>query len=273
MIKSPVIQGISRSNDILISQRIEAAEAALTLFLPCVETENTYDIVDKKSNKQIMTIRENSSTLCRFCCSPYHNATLIGTLPNSNKSLFTIQKPFKCFHLVNLCPICISTGSVSVNGTTVGSVKERYFTGFTPVYDLSTPNNPYYSSISGPTGLFGGILDGATDITLSVDSDKPVYATKLNNFNSQQDPGYNEMGRFLSGGIRSTISDADFYSLTFSPNMSDVEKVNLITAIILMDYHLFESDVTDANGCYLCTCYFMGCVQACKCNGENNRRS
>lgn len=262
MINAPRVEVLSRLDNIQIKQGFETAETLITTtFFPCIETENTYFINDTNNGNNVMTLSERSNPVCRIFCSPNHNATIIAT-DKDGREVFRINKPFSFFHCCNCCPFTIASSETIVGNKVVGTVKEKYCAGcFTPNYTVEGTKTRL--NLQGPTGFFGGCFETieSKDMNFEATNEKTGKVSNIR-FLKQGSVNFGQ----LDGGL---FSDADGYKIMNMKGINDYDKANIISAMILMDYHLFEGDTTNLNeGCHCCTVYFCGCVTPCKvsCN-------
>lgn len=246
-----------------VVQRREFTEEAIQNVLPCVEFANEYKFSTDENKNYILSAKENSNVLCRFCCGV--NRQLNVDWKKSQDIKFTTYKPFSFLRCFNIAPCCLASASTSIREDNVGYVNEDYCGCFKPKYTLYDNKYTPYAKISGPTCCFGGMLEGVGDTTFRLEELNGRIITNV--INKKKLDGEN-------GGnvLNALLGDSDDYDIIFPENFTTEQKVNVLSAILLLDYQFFEGDKSSLNnGFYICTCYCGGCVIPCTCDTSNGK--
>lgn len=242
----------------VVRQKLEVGEDIIQNVIPCVEFENEYSFEnDEKSYK--LNGKEKSSTLCRFCCGTNRNLKINWKKGNDTK--FTTSKYFSFLRCCNCSPFCLGKASTIIREVSVGSVQEEYCACVRPSYTLYDNTNTPYARIVGPRCCFGGLFESLGPTTFRLEEmngrliENVVDKSAISNKNA----------------MTNLLGDADDYDISFPDNYTLEQRLNLLSALILIDYAFFEDDKTSlSNGCYLATCYCWGCVIPITCDGNSS---
>jgi hypothetical protein len=244
-------------------QEREFGEEAIQNACPCIEFENTYTLYTKEDKKnQVVSGREISNVACRWCCGPARALEMPWTKGNDTK--FTTEKPFRCFRLFNCTPLCLGRVDTHHRNARLGYVREDWCSCTTPSYTLYNEKNIPYARIRGPSACFGGFFENCQSATFRLEELNGRILTNLVEKKRLNGVSFEEVAL-------NTLGDSDEYNLVFPDGATDEEKANMISALVLLDYMLFEGDKSSLQGgCYLGTFYCCGCVCPITCNPNNN---
>ena len=243
-------------------QEPEFDEEVIQNVCPCIEFENSYVLYTNEDKKdKVISGRERSSTACRWCCGPARSLTMPWIKGNDVK--FTTEKPFRCFRLFNCTPLCLGSVQTMHRNAKLGHVREDWCSCTTPSYTLYNEKSVPYARIKGPSACFGGLFENCQSANFRLEE---LNGRVLTNLVEKQKLN----GRSFEEVALNTFGDSDEYNLVFPDDATDEEKANIISAMVLLDYMLFEGDKSSLQeGCYLGTFYCCGCVCPVKCNGNN----
>lgn len=264
----PQTELISRSinlrnvDQVLVNQKIEQTEAFVQTVIPCYELSNEYTVINPKTKKSLVFIKEKSNMCCRCCLHPIHPVILEAYVDERRtKKLFSARKPFRCFQCCNIIPMCCSATMYTYNneGGVIGWTRENWCNLFKPTYEVTSARTGKIGDIMGPAVCIGGVSS--------------IRSTLFNFYKSSiiGDTFRENSAEIIlqpQNKINDIISDADKYILNFNDkNMSNEHKIIMISSLILIDYVFFEGDTSDLDkGLYLGTCYCCGCQIPLRCN-------
>lgn len=243
-------------------QEPEFGEEVIQNACPCIEFENSYVLYTNEDKKnKVLTGKEQSSMFCRWCCGSARSLTMPWKTGNDIK--FTTEKPFRCFRLFNCTPLCLGSVKTSHRNANLGYVREDWGSCTTPSFTLYDTKSLPYARIKGPSGCFGGLLENFQSSSFRLEELNGRIMTNLVEKKNLNRRSFEEIAL-------NTFGDSDEYNLVFPDDATDEQKANIISAIVLLDYMLFEGDKSNLHGgCYLGTFYCCGCVCPLKCNGNN----
>ena len=210
-----------------IKQQIEWLEV-----ISGCETKNRYDVFAKINDQSLYLFKckEQSGWCMRNCCpSDCREFNLKLTLPN--QQIFAIlERPFKC-----TCCCCnrpFMTGKLS-NGQKFGKVKEpfRLCSPFFQIYDEN--NNKKYCleipccqcGFCCRDNCYGKCSEVFGNIYKNNDLEHPVGII-----------------RKKEKCIQETFTDANTFVITFPVQATIYDKLNLISAVLMIDYRYYEQN-------------------------------
>jgi hypothetical protein len=255
----------TRLEKAFLHQKAEVGEEVIQNCFPCIEFENTYKLyTDPKKEKVLVTGRERSNLVCRWCLGPSRGLTIDWKKGNDTK--FTTGKPFRCFRCPTVSPLCQAAVYTSDRGADIGHAREDYCTCFTPSFTLYNNKNIPYARVKGPA-CFGGIFEACSDSNFRLEEMNGRVLTNVVE-KGQLD------GKSAEEIALAALGDSDDYRMKFPDGATNEEKANIISTLILLDYMLFEGDKSTINGgCYIGTFYCMGCVCPITCPIGNGTSS
>mmetsp|Transcript_28590 Transcript_28590/g.47601 ORF Transcript_28590/g.47601 Transcript_28590/m.47601 type:complete len:309 (+) Transcript_28590:113-1039(+) len=274
---------------LIVKQKADLLEAAVQAAANAVdlsglgsfgEQANEYLIYtdeggDGKQKFKVVETSEYCGFTGRCCCRPNHALTLHLFEPevSTTSEVMYMDRPCKCGQCCACCDIC--------------QQEMRVYQG-----DLKSDNEP------NPNHQIGHIkmpaMGGGFSPTLNVmdrEGAEPFATIKANAFCciggmccdhtfEVTDANGNYMGKIvkekpegLSQVAKELGTDADNFTIYVPKDMDVQKKANLLAALHLIDYWLFEDEgdfncdvVNQRCECKICDLYCFGCVCPCKCS-------
>jgi len=283
---APAIMGdiniLATTNALTIQQKVSMAEA---ITGGCYETENEYRVFDTHTGRVIAYVKEESNATARCLCAPEHSLMLniigVDQMGTPNSTLMTMERE-GCFGKPCLgCPavsgMCQDQmrlhhglvqgdpGSVQQAQPIIGQAIVPCGGGWcTPTVEVfEGENNSSPFSIVKSTGtcpcLFGGMLELCFESHWEVNGPNGQMMAKI----------IKKKGKGVMGVIQEAMTDADTFTLEFTPGLNVAQRASLLGTLLLLDYMFFERDVGICEGgkllCF--NFYFMGMTCSCKFGG------
>ena len=215
-----------------VKQQIEFLE----LVTSC-ETKNRYDVYAKINEQNVFLFRckEQSEWCMRNCCpGNCREFNLKLTLPNQQKFAI-LERPFKC-----TCCCCnrpMMTCKLS-NGEQFGKVKEPYRL-CSPFFEIYDENNNKKFGLEIPCcqcgfccrdNCYGKCYEVFGNIYKINDLEHPIGIIKKK-----------------EKCLQETITDANTFLITFPVDANVYDKLNLISAVLMIDYRYYEENSCSEN--------------------------
>jgi hypothetical protein len=215
-----------------IRQQIEWLE-----LITCCETKNRYDVFAKINEQSIFLFRckEQSGWCMRNCCpGNCREFSLKLTLPNQQIFAY-LERPFKC-----TCYCCnrpLMTGKFK-DGRKFGKIIEP-FRCCSPLFETfdESDSSKYFLEI--PCCQCGFCCRGCICGKCS-----EVYGNIYNNSNLTTPVGVIKKKEKC---IQETFTDANTFVITFPVDATIYDKLNLIAAVLMIDYRYYEENSCSEN--------------------------
>ena len=215
----PVLTGLGplkSSNSLVIKQKLQTCE----LLTGC-EQENRYTIT-APGGETIYWAKEHSSCMDRFLCGNIRAFDMAVSDQTTNE-VIRLFRPLTCQGCCcsALYPHCTQALTISVNGETVGTIRERA-TWLNPVYHVFDSVGNQVLKIRGPW-LHFSLCDDVIFNVLDTDGTKLAVILKK-----------------WRGCLRESLTDADNFEILFNDGLSIDTKVLIFGATFLIDMMYFE---------------------------------
>jgi len=215
----PVLTGLGplRTHDrLVVKQKLQTCE-----ILTGCEQENRFNVTGAQG-EILYWAKENSSCCDRFWCGNVRAFDMTITDQTTNE-VMRLFRPLTCQGCCcsALYPHCTQALTVSVNGETVGTVRERA-TWWNPVYHVFDSVGNQVLKIRGPTCHFvpcDDVLFHANDV------EGGEVAT---------------IAKKWMGCFKETLTDADNFVIDYNQNINLSTKVLVFAATFLIDMMYFE---------------------------------
>lgn len=236
---------------ILMRQKLDLAEAFVAwqwrnkykvANLPTTEPEEWTDDAFKSQLKKghLLTLKEESGCCMRQCCRPRHSFKIKvkgGDDSNADgQTMGEFDRPFQCSMICCFWLICPQVLTATANGKETGKVIHHW-----PCINNIFLCHRYWRVVDGSGKDVYMIYDNSCcNSNLfapnccckvhTIDIMTPDMTTKVGSIKNIW-PGCN---------LRGCIATADNYVMTFPENASPEDKFNLLGALVLIEYMLFE---------------------------------
>lgn len=207
---------LKTTSSLCIKQKIQTCE-----ILTGCEQENRFTITGPAGDV-IYWAKEHSTCLQRFLCGNVRSFDMTISDQTTNE-VIRLYRPLTCQGCCcsALYPHCTQALTVSVNGETVGTVRERA-TWWNPVYHVFDSVGNQVLKIRGPWCHFA-LCDDVIFKVLDTDGSSLASIAKK-----------------WKGCLRETLTDADNFEISFNEGLSTDTKVLVLGATFLIDMMYFE---------------------------------
>jgi len=215
----PVLTGLGplkSSRQLMIKQKVQTCEV-----LTGCEQENRFTITGQEE-EVLYWAKEHSGWCERFWCGNVRSFDMTVTDQTTNE-VMRLYRPLTCQGCCcsALYPHCTQALTVSVNGVTVGTVRERA-TWINPVYHVFDSVGNQLLKIRGP----------ACHINLCGDVEFRVMDV--------EDVEVGRIAKKWMGCFKETLTDADNFVIDFNDGLCIDTKVLIVAATFLIDMMYFE---------------------------------
>jgi len=207
---------LKNNHTLMIKQKIQTCE-----ILTGCEQENRFTITGPEGDI-IYWAKEHSSCLNRFLCGNIREFDMIISDQTTNE-VIRLTRPLTCQGCCcsALYPHCTQALTVSVNGETVGTIRERA-TWLYPVYHVFDSVGNQVLKIRGPWCHFSLCNDVIFKV---LDTDGTQLAV---------------ISKKYKGCLREVLTDADNFELNFNDDLCVDTKVLILSATFLIDMMYYE---------------------------------
>ena len=231
----PVLTGLGplkSSRQLMIKQKVQTCEV-----LTGCEQENRFTITGQEE-EVLYWAKEHSGWCERFWCGNVRSFDMTVTDQTTNE-VMRLYRPLTCQGCCcsALYPHCTQALTVSVNGVTVGTVRERA-TWINPVYHVfdSVGNQVrhivFFSVLSRCIFQLLKIRGPACHINLCGDVEFRVMDV--------EDVEVGRIAKKWMGCFKETLTDADNFVIDFNDGLCIDTKVLIVAATFLIDMMYFE---------------------------------
>ena len=233
------VDKINGLSGVFIKQKVEILEAATTC-----ETENIYHIFAldddmRKKGPLLFRCKERSTTCSRFClpgeCRPFQmtvSKVSFGHEDSGSEPFLSLERPCRW--------TCLCCNRPEVKVTLVEAGQSEYLGKIVDhwnlcdrVFDIHDRENAKQYVIAGGCCQVGFwcrcICDPCQKIDFSVKSPSGETISRV----QKRSPGV----------VQTYVIDADFFALEFPKNSTATEKALLMSAVLFLDYRLFEGKI------------------------------
>ncbi len=213
-----------------IKQQVELLE-----IISGCETKNRYDVYAEINTQKYYLFRckEESSFCMRSCCTGDNRAFIIKCTLPSGEVFANLNRPFKC-----TCGCCNRPEMINTfnNGEQFGRVKQPC-TCCSPLFETYDQQNSIKYVLDIPCCQCGfacrrGICGKCTEVNGNI----------YKNDNLQKHVG---TFRKKEKCIQEMVSNANTFTLNFPSDASVNDKLNLIAALILIDFMFYETSADE----------------------------
>ena len=230
------VDKMNRLSGVFIKQKVEMLEAASGC-----ETENIYHVFAldddmRKKGPLLFRCKERSTTCSRFClpgeCRPFQMAVSSASLGNEDSDsepFLSLERPCKWS--------CLCCNRPEVKVTLVETGQSEYLGKIfdhwnlcDKVFDIHDRENSKKYVIAGGCCQVGFwcrcVCDPCQKIDFSVKAPSGETISRV----QKRSPGV----------VQAYLVDADFFAVEFPKNSTATDKALLMSAVLFMDYRLFE---------------------------------